>query len=343
MAELCAFQAAARMLCCGMLKRRLKKAYRQIRRPFEWLLIGLGQLLIPRLSLRGTVRLANFMANSVYLIDGKSKKISRANLRLMFGSRMTRRREEAIIRRSFQNMARVLVNIFWLSRDTRRRVLDQVAVKPGVLELIKHDMPMIMVSAHIGNWEILTQALVANGIPVISVAKKIGSKNMTRRLVKMRSTIGQQIVQSDGAIRPLVAALKQGVNVGLLIDQHVHTWEGGAWVRFFGVPAGISLAPAALARKNRAPVFFGWSRPFKDGRYRIEYDCSFPFDPAIGDAERTQQIVAAFERVIRRHPSLWCLNYRRWRYVALGEDRSRYPFYARPARPAQTDRPANAT
>jgi KDO2-lipid IV(A) lauroyltransferase len=330
------------MLAYVMFKRRLKITYRKIRRPFEWLLIGLGQLLIPRLSLRGTVRLANFMANSVYLVDRKNKEISRANLRLIFGDRMTRRREDAIIRRSFQNMARVLVNIFWLSRDTRRRVLDQVEFDPSVREQLKREMPVILVSAHIGNWEVLTQALAANGVPVMSVAKKVGSKSMTQRLVKMRSTIGQQIVPAEGAIRPLMGALKKGVSVGLLIDQHIHTWEGGAWVKFFGLSAGISLAPAALARKNRVPIFFGWSRPLKDGRYRIEYDCMFPVEPEMDDTERTRQIIAAFERVIRRHPSLWCLNYRRWRYVAPGEDRARYPFYARPARPHPTSRPESA-
>ncbi|MDD4103100.1 MAG: lysophospholipid acyltransferase family protein, partial [Kiritimatiellae bacterium] len=298
-----------------MFKRRFKIAYRQFRRPFEWLLIGLGQILIPRLSRRGTVRLAKFMANSVYLLDSESKDIARANLRLMFGERMTPYREAAIIRRSFQSMARVLVNVFWLSRNTRSRVMEQVEFAPGVLDKLRRTKPMILVSAHIGNWEILSQALAANGIPVMSVAKKLGSRSMTRRLVKMRSTIGQQIVSTDGAIRSLVAALKQGVSIGLLIDQHIHTWEGGAWINFFGVPAGISLTPAALARKNRAPIFFGWSRPLKDGRYRIEYEHCFPYDPAIDDAERTQQIVDSFERVIRRHPSLWCLNYRRWRYV----------------------------
>ncbi len=330
------------MLVYVMFKRRLKITYRKIRRPFEWLLIGLGQLLIPRLSLRGTVRLANFMANSVYLVDRKNKEIARANLRLIFGDRMTRRREDAIIRRSFQNMARVLVNIFWLSRDTRQRVLDQVEFDPSVMVRLKREMPVILVSAHIGNWEVLTQALAANGVPVMSVAKKVGSKSMTQRLVKMRSTIGQQIVPAEGAIRPLIAAIKKGVSVGLLIDQHIHTWEGGAWVKFFGLSAGISLAPAALARKNRVPIFFGWSRPLKDGRYRIEYDHMFPVEPEMDDTERTQQIIAAFERVIRHHPSLWCLNYRRWRYVAPGEDRARYPFYARPARPHPTSRPESA-
>lgn len=323
-----------------MFKRRFKKAFRQIRRPFEWLLIWTGELLIPRLSLRGSVQLANFMANCAYIFDKKSKQIARANLRLIFGDRMTPARERAIIRRSFQNMARVLVNIFWLSRDTRRRVMEQAFFAPGVLEKIKQEMPVIMVGAHIGNWEVGPQALVANGLPLMSVAKKMGSKSMASRLTKMRSSIGQQIVPAEGALRPLVAALKQGVIIGLLIDQHIHTWEGGAWIRFFGLQAGISLAPAALARKIQVPLFFGWAHPFKDGRYRIEYDCSFPFDPTIGDAERTQQIVAAFERVIRRHPSLWCLNYRRWRYVAPGEDPARYPFYARPARTRRAARPA---
>ncbi|MBO7654381.1 MAG: hypothetical protein J6U40_05615, partial [Kiritimatiellae bacterium] len=49
----------------------------------------------------------------------------------------------------------------------------------------------------------------------------------------------------------------------------------------------------------------------------------------------TQAMATAFERVIRRHPSLWCLNYRRWRYMMEGTAHpERYPFYAKPARKA---------
>ena len=160
---------------------------------------------------------------------------------------------------------------------------------------------------------------------MLSVAKQIGSPEMTAHLIRLRSTIGQQLVPAEGALRPLLNALKHGTSIGLLIDQHTNVWEGGAWVDLFGVPAGISMAPAALARKTKTPIIFAWSRPLKDGRYRIEPGELFPHNPNVGDAERAQQLASAFERVIRRHPSLWCLNYRRWRCIRPGDDPASLP------------------
>ena len=318
-----------------MAKKGFKVYYRNARRPVEWLLIGLGQMVIPPLSLKGVLRLSRWIADTVYTFDCQGKAIARANLRLMFGSRMTAARERTITRGAYRNMARVLVNIFWMSRDTLARIKDQVTFSPAVLDTLRANRPAITVSAHFGNWEILSQACVANGIPMMSVAKTVGSPEMTDRLTALRATIGQQIVPADGALRHLMHALKHGTSIGLLIDQHTHVWDGGTWVKLFGVPAGISLAPAALSRKLRVPIVFAWSRPFKDGRYRIEPGELFRPDPAIDDDTRTQQLALAFERVIRKHPSLWCLNYRRWRYIFPDDDPGRYPFYARHARRAK--------
>jgi KDO2-lipid IV(A) lauroyltransferase len=321
------------------MSKRIKGFYRQVRRPLEWFLIGLGRVIIPPLSLASALRLSRFIADLSFLFDGHGKAIARANLRLMFGARMTPARERAIIRGSYRNMARVLVNIPWMSHDTYSRIMDQVAFAPGVLEIARTNQPSVMVSAHFGNWEILSQSCVANGIPVMSVAKEIGSPKISACLTRIRSTIGQEIVPAEGAFRPLWRALKDRKCVGLLVDQHTHVWEGGAWITLFGLSAGISLAPAALARKCGVPIVFIWSRPLKDGRYRIEYGQVFPPDSTTGDTERSQQLAAAFERVIRRHPSLWCLNYRRWKYFLPGDDPSRYPFYARAAKGVATKYP----
>lgn len=313
-----------------MSRRRVKTCYRHLRQPAEWLLIWLGKTLIPALSLSGALRLSNWVADTVYACDCRGKAVARANLRLMFGPRMTAVRERAVIRRAYRNMARVLVNIFWMSRDMRARINDQVSFDPGVLETLRAHQPAIAVSAHLGNWEILSQACVAHGIPMMSVAKTVGTPEMTARLTRLRSAIGQQIVPADGALRQLVYALRHGVSVGLLIDQFTPAWEGGTWVRLFGVSTGISLAPAALSRKLKAPILFAWSRPLKDGRYRIEPGAFFPPpDEQTDDAALTQQLASAFEGVIRRHPSLWCLNYRRWKYICPGDDPAGYPFYAR--------------
>ncbi len=324
-----------------MVSRRVVRIiYRKVRRPIEWFLIGLARLIIPPLSLGASLRLSRWIADTAYLFDRRGKAIAAANLRVMFGSRMTPARERALTRRSYRNMARVMVNVFWMSRDTLNRIHDQVAFEPSVLEALRAHRPAITVSAHLGNWEILSQAVVASGIPIMSVAKLIGTPEMTAQLTAMRSTIGQQIVPADGALRRLMHALKHDTCIGLLIDQHTHTWEGGTWVKFFGLSVGISLAPAALSRKLRVPILFAWSRPLKDGRYRIEPGEIFLPDPAVDDQSRTQQLIAAFERIIRRHPSLWCLNYRRWRHILPDDDPALYPFYARPLRRTKAEEEA---
>ena len=323
-----------------MAKKRIKSFYRNARRPVEWFLIWLGQSFIPPLSLTGLLRFSRWLADTVYLFDGRGKAIARANLRLMFGKRITPARERIITRSAYRNMARVLVNIFWMSRDTLARIMDQVTFTQVVLDALRANQPAITVSAHFGNWEILSQACVANGIPMMSVAKMTGSPEITARLTRLRSTIGQEIVPADGALRHLLNALKHGKSIGLLIDQHTHVWEGGTWVTLFGVPAGISLTPAALSRKLNVPIIFAWSRPLKDGRYRIEPGQIFPPDPQIDDTTRTQQIAKSFEGVMRKHPSLWCLNYRRWRYILPDDDPERYPFYARRAKRSATKAPA---
>lgn len=319
-----------------MSKRGYKSFYRRFRRPFERFAVAVALRLVPPLSLTQLLRLAHFIGDTVYAFDAGGRAIARANLHVMFGDRMTPARERAITRLAYRNMARVLVNIFWMSRDTAARIKDQVSFAPWVIDALRAHRPAITVSAHFGNWEILSQACVSEGIPMMSVAKEVGSPDMTERLTALRTTIGQEIVPADGALRQLILALKRGTSIGLLIDQHTHEWDGGTWVTLFGIRAGISLAPAVLSNKFRIPILFAWSRPLKDGRYRVEPGELFLPDPEIDAQARTQQLVTAFERVIRKHPSLWCLNYRRWRYIFPGDDPARYPFYARPARRQKT-------
>ncbi len=313
-------------------KKKFRVWYRKARRPFEWLAIWLAVTIIPRLSMKGALRLARLIAATVYLVDKKGKAISRANVRVMF-PHLSDARTDRIVRGSYRNMARVLVMIFWMGRHTRERIKRWVTYADGLEASFRESQPCVTVSAHVGNWEILSQTCVAYGYPMTSVAKQIGSPAMTEGLTKIRAVIGQQIVPAAGAMKHLMKALKNGGNIGLLVDQHVDVWQGGAWVTFFGLDSGVSLAPAALALKLKVPVIFAWSRPFKDGRYRIEPGERFLPQDYPSPQAMTQAMVTAFERVIRRHPSLWCLNYRRWRYMKNGTDHpDRYPYYAKPER-----------
>ncbi|MDD2599683.1 MAG: lysophospholipid acyltransferase family protein [Kiritimatiellae bacterium] len=315
--------------------KKVKKVLRKIRRPFEWTGIYLSFLIVPCLTRKGCRRLASFGAHFGMLFCSRDKAVARANLQVIYGHRLTPYREKTITYHCFRNMTAVLVDLFWTSRNSRQRLEQLTVVDPAVIALVKESMPSINISAHIGNWEMLSQTCVLNGVPMMTVMQSIGSSAMTARLSQTRSVIGQKIVPSEGALRHLVYALRHGSSLGLLVDQHTPVHQGGAWLTFFGLPVDVSIGPATLSRKLKVPILVAWSRPLKNGCYKVELLKKFDPDPDVDDITRTQEIISLFETVIRRHPSFWCLNYRRWRGIPAGDDPARYPYYARPELPGR--------
>lgn len=323
-----------------MAQNGFKRTLRMIRRPFEWTGIFLSFLIIPCLTRKGCQRLSRFGAHIGMLFCARDKAVARANLEVIYGNRLTAYRVKTITYHCFRNMTAVLVDLFWTSRNSRKRLEQLTVADPSVIAQVKKAMPSINISAHIGNWEMLSQTCVLNGVPMTTVMQGIGSSAMTKRLSLTRSVIGQKIVPNEGALRHLIYALRHGSSLGLLVDQHTPVRHGGAWLTFFGLPVDVSIGPAILSRKLKVPILVAWSRPLKNGCYKVELLKVFDPDPAVDDITRSQEIISLFETVIRRHPSFWCLNYRRWRGIPAGDDPARYPYYARPERPCK-DKPAH--
>lgn len=290
---------------------RYKRKLRLLRVPFEWLGILLGLAVFSVLTRRGLLRLCDFVAWVMHSVDSRGKGYARDNLAKMYGS--LPRGADLIIRRSYRNMARTVGYAFWTCFRAKRRCASAGEVSPEVAAFLAANKPAVTVSGHIGCWEILSQLAYLEGHEMMSVAKDIGTKGMTRLLMKARRSIGQEIVHADGAFRPLMAGIRAGKSLGLLVDQPVDPRDGGIWVRFFGRPVPVSAAPAFFAAKAKAAMIIAWSRPLADGRWRCEMIESTPAGDTKDIWAATQSCLRALEGVIRRHPSCWVLNYRYFR------------------------------
>lgn len=288
--------------------KRFRELKRKLRRPLEWLGIGLGYLVFTNLTRKGLLRVCDFASRVMYRFDRKGRANAHANLEVMFGP-MDPRREERIVRRSYRNMARAVGHAFWTCRNALARVKKSGETDPRVAAFLAANKPAVTVSGHIGCWEILSQLAFLEGHQMMSVAKNIGTGGMTKLLMKARMSIGQEIVPADGAFRPLMAGIKAGKSLGLLVDQNVKVSDGGVWVRFFGQPVSVSSAPAFFAARAKAPIIVAWSHPLPDGRYRCEMINTYTADEARDLWGMTQRCLKDLEGVIRRHPSCWVLNY----------------------------------
>ena len=307
------------------MSRKTRKLKNKLLVPFEWLGIGLALCVIPWLPRRGLFALCDLLSRVMFLFDRRGKRRALENLRIVRGQRRdiasvlrydpdkaefdATADELRILRRSYRNMARTVGYAFWTCVRAKARCAETGIMSEECRQFLAANRPAVTVSGHIGCWEILSQLAYLEGHPMMSVAKNIGTGGMTALLMKARRSIGQEIVSAEGAFKPLMQGLKDGKSLGLLVDQSVSPKRGGIWVRFFGLPMAVSAAPAFFAAKGRAPIIVAWSRPLKDGRYRCDLLDTIPAAEARDIWATTQRCTRDLERIIRRHPSCWVLNY----------------------------------
>ena len=263
-----------------------------------------------------------------------------ANLDLAFGNHFSSAEKQRILRTSFQTFAQVILDIFWFTRHSRQRLADLVAFDQEGLEQFERT-PLVCITGHFGNWEILGQALSGAGYPLHSVAAPLANPGVDTLFIPSRELSGQTIVPKKGAIQSLIQVLRNGGRVALLLDQNTKPNDGGVFVNFFGTPVPMSASPALLALRTRSNLLTTFCSPQPDGSYRIyvtsflpyEKMCQFPPDPAADLI--TSHIARTLEEEIRQSPGNWLWMYKRWKHFPPGAEPGEYPWYSRPLHPDQ--------
>jgi len=173
---------------------------------------------------------------------------------------------------------------------------------------------VIVVIAHLGNWEIGGVATTLAGYPIQSLAKPIANPWIEEYLKKVRTLTGQKIIPRDRALGEMIRVLQRGGMLVVQIDQDAR--QSGVYVNFFGRPASTHRAPATLSLKYNVPIVMVNTYREEQMNYAV---CSDPIHP---DAFRgapdpvkalTQAYSARLEEFIRQHPEQWLWTHDRWK------------------------------
>ena len=175
---------------------------------------------------------------------------------------------------------------------------------------------MLVLTAHLGHWDLLACAAARAGLPLSIVTRRIKSAWLDRFWSGLRGTCGVKLLPDQGSAGRVISRLRRGEVVGYVLDQHQ---PGGLAVPFFGRPAATSTSLARLARATGSPVVAAFLIRQPGGGYRLEV--SDPL-PAISDLvgsqeEKIQQATRIYtetlEQAIRRWPEQWLWLHRRWK------------------------------
>lgn len=186
----------------------------------------------------------------------------------------------------------------------------------------------ILVSGHVGNWEMLPAAAARCGITFSALYRASANPLVNDQLVQLR----QQALGTDVPLFPkgargarlALAHLRRGGSLGMLLDQKMND---GIETRFFGRPAMTAPAVAALALRTGCPVILGHVQRIGPARLRVVVEPAFSI-PLSGDVQHdvaamTQAITDRIEGWIRQRPESWLWLHRRWPKELYGQVASR--------------------
>jgi len=259
------------------------------------------------------VYIAKALAFLFYKFHKKYYGVAKANLDFVYPN-LTNNQKEQIIKDMFFNLAQNLGSFIENQNATKQRILNKVTFKNEeiLLNALKSKKPIILLSGHFSNWELLYLAISAKYTPLIGVGKALKQPWLDYILKKNREQFGIKMIEKRGAMRKMVSSIKQKKVLGILVDQNLE----GEIVKFFNKDARHTTSAAILAQKFDAIVI-----PCFIKRVGFEkYEATF-YNPISVDKnslnfikEHTQKQADITEKIIKQNPSEWLWIHRRWKY-----------------------------
>ncbi len=250
--------------------------------------------------------LADLLADATHWTNAEPARNLQANLRSAF-PRWSEREVEEHSKRIFRNFARNLVDygrFHTITDEALDRLLPSVHHLHFLEESFAKGRGVILVTGHIGNWELGALFFGRHGFKINVVTIPEGSERIDsiRGAYRTRQNIRTIVVDgSPFASLEMVAALRRGEIVAMLVDR----WEGtdGVPAEFFGVDRRFPRGPFVLSRATGAPILPAFI--VRDGNtYRGVVDPPF-FMEEPEDEPGARRVSESLERMIRTYPDQW--------------------------------------
>ena len=251
--------------------------------------------------------LAKFLAFAFMKLKKKRFHIVMTNLDLAFGETKSKEEKLEIAKKCYYNFAKYLgINFILNQNTTKQKILEQVVFKNEhfLLDAMKSGRPIIVTTAHFGQWEIFPLAVAAHFGPSSVLGRKLDSSVMDKILRANRAQFDVELIDKDGGAKDILKALKARRIVGILVDQNTAPKEG-IKVQFFGKDVLHTPAASVLAQKTNALIINAFI--YQKGENLNEICFEEPIDISTFDKEDAVQKVtqiqcSACEEMVRARP-----------------------------------------
>lgn len=216
-----------------------------------------------------------------------------------------------LIKQACDNMGRTFFEYFVLDIADRDPKFKCTQVNGEMMELLAADKPpIILFSAHLGNWEIGAKIITGSGYSATPIYRPINNPYVDALILKCRGrVVDNQIAKGRRSGVESIRTLKSGTSMAILADQK---YNEGLDIPFFGVPAKTADGFVKLAKVSGAKIV-----PIVITRHnKTEFTVRFGteiLDPEIQSVEEIlTRCNSHIEDWVKTYPDQWFWFHRRW-------------------------------
>lgn len=284
------------------------------RQPLIWRALIFFKALVCFLPHRTALLLGSFLGWCVEQASGRYAQKARARCERILGVSPSKARE--IISSSYSHFARAVVEFARSPIMTEK--LDELITVHGeehLRQAYDQGKGVILLSAHIGNWEYAGALLVRHGYAVNAIGADQRDERITQLIASLRESVGVKPLGKGLDLKGAIRCLQRGELLAVLLDQDAR--DAGVISPFLGFPASTPIGPLKLAHKLGCKVVPGCMIRRQDG---VHYDLYL--EPALEGKggrvfgedlqESADACNEAISRWILKYPGQWLWMYPRW-------------------------------
>ena len=241
--------------------------------------------------------------------------VARENLRGSFPE-FTPAQIESVLDEYYRRLGQIIAECIRLAAMPSSEVRERVQVTN--LELVQEEIAagrsVILLGAHLGNWEWQLQGTaVCSAAPIDAAYKPLHNAGADEVLRRLRSRFGARMVAAKKLLRVVARGRNDLHIVAIMADQIPSSSAGRHWVQFLGRDTAFYPGPGEIAHKTGYRTLFVDMRRRGRGYYEMSFhivaEAGAPLEPEALTARYAEMLEAA----IRADPANWIWTHRRWK------------------------------
>jgi len=219
-----------------------------------------------------------------------------------------------IINNMWGNYGRIFAEYMYIKKYRQNSLSNNIeVVGQNILEEIKdNNKPVIFISGHFNNFELMAMHLEKSGIDLAAIYRPLNNKFLNPLMEKIRKNYicKKQIKKGISGTKEILKYFKKGTSIALMVDQRV---SEGISCNFFNKKALTTTIPAQFVKKFNCKIVPIYIERKKRYQFRLEIFKPIEFSKNDNIEIITSNLNKVLEEMIKRNPDQWIWTHNRWK------------------------------